>query len=242
MRSPVASESRLNSERIAHDFNNLLFVISASAEFLESSTPEDDPRYDDVINIREAADRAATLIRETLFLNQSQVPASPTFSLNLMLRRMQPVLEGIANASGKVRCVMELDPTAGEVRADIGHIEQLLMNLVMNARDAMSGQGELTLRTQRVTQQANDACEESWIQLVVQDTGVGMSETVLARAFEPFFTTKDRELGTGLGLATVAGIVRESGGEIAMHSTPGVGTRVEVRLPAVEMAGAWAAR
>lgn len=229
--------SSLMAGRVAHDFNNLLLVISASAEFLEAATAATDPRREDVINIRSAVDRAAELTRQLLVLGQQQMVELSTFALNEVIRRIQPLLEGIVNAGGAVRCVFDLDPAVGDIRADAGHIEQLLMNLVMNARDAMPAGGVLTVCTRRIETAQGDDQDGDWVQLVVEDTGVGMSDDVLARVFEPFFTTKDKELGTGLGLATVYGIVRGSGGAITLHSAVGEGTRADVRFPAVEMAG-----
>jgi signal transduction histidine kinase len=220
---------------IAHDFNNLLLVISASAEFLKGSTPADDPRQEDIQHIRQAAMNAAELTRQLLAFSRQQALQPSTFALNDAMRRLQPLLEGIVGET--VQCVVDLGPEVGDIHADAGQIEQVVLNLVMNARDAMPAGGVLTLRTRCVRHRSRDGTRDGdWMHIVVSDTGTGMSKEVLARAFDPFFTTKDKEQGTGLGLATVYGIVQQSGGEIAMQSTPGLGTRVEVWFPDADMA------
>jgi PAS domain S-box-containing protein len=223
---------------VAHDFNNLLTAISTSAELALASLPRDSSARDDLAEIREAAHRAARLTTQLLAFSRKQVLQPRVLDMNLvvgeaerMLRRVLPV---------DVALLAALDPAVGCVRADPGQLEQVLMNLVVNARDAMPSGGAIVIETAALDLDAPDATRAPglppgrWIVLRVRDTGVGMDAATRARIFEPFFTTKEAGKGTGLGLSTVYGIVEQSGGMVQVDSTPGEGSVFHVYLPRAE--------
>src|SRR5213080_2756206 len=222
---------------IAHDFNNLLTAILGSTQLLSNNTPVGDPRREDVDEIRQAGLRAAELTRQLLAFSRRQVLAPKVLDLNAVVANMDRMLRRVLGED--VMFVTSLDPAAGTVNADPGQLEQVLLNLAVNARDAMPGGGRLSIGTTRVTlheehvERRHRMPAGDYVCLAVADTGVGMDETTQAHLFEPFFTTKEVGKGTGLGLATVYGIVKQSGGYIWVYSEAGHGTTVKIYLPRV---------
>jgi PAS domain S-box-containing protein len=229
---------------IAHDFNNLLAVILNYAEFVADALPEGDVRKD-VAEIQRAASRAADLTRQLLIFARREVAKPQPLDLNAVVAGMENLLRRTIGES--IGLKMSLSSELPSVEADPGQIEQVFLNLAINARDAMPGGGQLVVETSAIDlDEGLDAGRPNlspgrYVQLSVSDTGVGMSAEVMERAFEPFFTTKPEGQGTGLGLATVYGIVTGAGGNIGMYSEPGLGTRVSIHLPAID-APATAAR
>ena len=220
---------------IAHDFNNLLTAINCNVELLLDAIDPGDVRRDDVVQIREAASRAATLTRQLLAFSRRQVLQPKPLDLNGMVGNIERMLRRVI--SGDVRLRTDLDPVLAPVFADAGQMEQVLMNLVLNARDAMPGGGNIVVVTRNVVledplhHQFGELPPGSYVKMGVNDAGSGMPPEVMERLFEPFFTTKGQGRGTGLGLATVHGIVMQSGGQIVVNSTPGVGSEFAVYLP-----------
>ena len=208
---------------VAHDINNVLAVVLANASLLLDALPPDDPRAEDAEEIRKAAERGAGITRQLLAFSRQQVLRARVLDLNKVLRDITRMLRALIGED--VRTELRLCADLGLVRVDQGQVEQVIMNLAVNARDAMPGGGTLTLAT------ANDG---SHVQLTVSDTGVGMDAATLRRIFEPFYTTKEKGKGTGLGLSTVMGIVEQSGGTIDVESAPGRGTAFCVRFPRVD--------
>ncbi|MEN6606808.1 MAG: ATP-binding protein [Bryobacteraceae bacterium] len=221
---------------VAHDFNNLLTVILGHTEILEDYLSEDAFLSQQVRQIREAAGRAAKLTQQLLAFSRKQVLKQEVLDLNSAVKGMEQMLRSVLGEN--IVLVTELDPALGSIKADHGQIEQVLLNLSLNARDAMPGGGRLTIRTARRlpgpepcgcgTKPAEDCAV-----LTVTDTGCGMDEETKSHIFEPFFTTKSLKKGTGLGLPTVYGIVRQHGGGITVRSASGRGSEFEIRLPAV---------
>jgi len=222
---------------IAHDFNNLLTAILGSTQLLLHNTPSGDPRREDAEEIRHAGLRAAELTRQLLAFSRRQVLAPKVLDVNSVVANMDRMLRRLLGED--VELATSLDPAAGAVNADPGQLEQVLLNLAVNARDAMPGGGRLSIETTRVTlhdehvERRHRMPAGDYVCLAVADTGVGMDETTQAHLFEPFFTTKEVGKGTGLGLATVYGIVKQSGGYIWVYSEPAHGTTVKVYLPHV---------
>jgi PAS domain S-box-containing protein len=222
---------------VAHDFNNILGVVTGYAELLRKRlTDERLCRYAD--DILKAADRAASLTRQLLAFSRKQVLAPRILDLNAVVGDMEKMLRRVIGED--VQLITVLSKEAPRVLADPGQVEQVLMNLAVNARDAMPRGGRLIIETgarrfeSEDEERRSEALEGLYAMLSVIDTGVGMPPEVQARIFEPFFTTKSASKGTGLGLATVHGIVKQSGGNIFVHSEPGRGTTFKVYLPAVE--------
>lgn len=209
---------------VAHDFNNLLVVILSGLEHVEEASAKGQPSPADVVDeVRAAAERARDLTRQLLaFARRDTVKAHP-LDLNAVLTAAGRMLPRLLGEDIELR--QELAPDLWPIRSDAGQIDQILFNLAVNARDAMPNGGRFTIRT------SNHAGPPDEVGLVVTDTGVGMAPDVRARVFEPFFTTKELGKGTGLGLATVHGIVTQHGGRIEVHSTPGGGARFEIRFP-----------
>ena len=238
-----ASEERLrHSQRleavgrlaggIAHSFNNLLAAIAFQCELLCDDMPPEDERRAHVEEIQRAGERAATLARQLLAYGRKQVLQPRVMSLNQVIDEMIPMLRRLIGEH--IRLEVRLDPADGAIHVDLGQLEQVLLNLAVNARDAMLAGGTLWIATQCVELAPGESPElpaGSYVQLTVGDTGPGMPPEVLEHLFEPFFTTKERYKGTGLGLATVHGIVHQSGGQIRVESEPGQGTRFTILLP-----------
>jgi two-component system cell cycle sensor histidine kinase/response regulator CckA len=223
---------------IAHDFNNVLSIILSYGEMMLSTMRDDEPMRDDVVEIRKAARRAADLTSQLLMFSRQQVVDPKVLDLNDILASMDKMLRRLVGAD--VDFVSIPSRGLGRVRADAGSIDQVVMNLVVNARDAMPTGGKLTLETANVTLDETYARDHlgvapgPHVMLAVSDTGSGMSKATLARIFEPFFTTKGLGKGTGLGLSTVFGIVKQSGGSLWVYSEPGQGTTFKVYLPQVD--------
>jgi PAS domain S-box-containing protein len=221
---------------IAHDFNNILGVIMNYAEFVGDELPPTSAAREDVGEIRRAAERAAALTRQLLIFSRREVVQPEQLDLREVVSQLENLLH---RALGER---VELDTRTGEdlatVEADPGQIEQVLVNLAVNARDAMPDGGRLLIEVDNVeldeeyTYMHPDTEAGHYVRLKVSDTGVGMDEETIQRAFEPFFTTKGKGEGTGLGLATVYGIVTGAGGRVDIYSEPGVGTTIKVHLPA----------
>jgi PAS domain S-box-containing protein len=220
---------------IAHDFNNLLTAISCNVELLLDATAPDDARRDDILQIREAATRAATLTRQLLAFSRRQVLQPKPLDLNATVTNMERMLRRVL--SGDIRLMARLDRELAPVYADAGQMEQVVMNLVLNARDAMPDGGDILITTSNVTLSAalqhrfGVLAPGAYVVLSVRDVGSGVSPDVYDHLFEPFFTTKSQGKGTGLGLATVHGIVVQSGGQIVVDSEPGQGTEFRIHLP-----------
>ena len=222
---------------IAHDFNNLLTVITVYTQMVLEGMPPADPRVADLYEVQGAARRAADLTRQLLAFSRKQVMQPQVLDLNAVVQDVEKMLRRVIGED--VRLVTS--PAKGEatIRADRNQLEQVLMNLAVNARDAMPHGGRLHISTEQLDVSRTPAAADadaapgpaSWVRLEVRDTGVGMEEAVRARVFEPFFTTKAMGRGTGLGLATVYGIVKQSGGYITVDSVPGLGTAFSLYFP-----------
>ena len=223
---------------IAHSFNNLLAAIAFQCEILCSRLEEGDGRRGNVEEIQKAGERAAALARQLLAFGRKQVLQPRVLAPNEVIRSLEPMLRRLIGEH--IRLETRLGPAAGSIHVDLGQLEQVILNLVVNARDAMPSGGTLLLATagrEIVDGEAEraDLPSGSYFELIVADTGTGMTPEVLERLFEPFFTTKETGKGTGLGLATVHGIVHQSGGHVQVESGPGRGTRFTVLLPRAEI-------
>jgi two-component system cell cycle sensor histidine kinase/response regulator CckA len=220
---------------IAHDFNNLLSVILSHTELAMGALRKGDPVRDDLALVKEGAESAASLTRQLLAFGRKQVMQAVPVSVNEIADGMEGMLRRLVGENIEVR--KALAPDAGVVRVDPGQMQQVLMNLVVNARDAMPRGGKLTIETANVEIDPEYASRHvavkpgPYVVLAVTDTGSGMDARTRDRIFEPFFTTKEKGKGTGLGLSTVYGIVRQSGGNIWVYSEPGRGTTFKVYLP-----------
>ena len=219
---------------VAHDFNNVLTAILGSAELLLLDTPAGANAREEVEIIRDAAVRAQELIRQLLAFSARQVLQPAVIDLNDLIKNLGRMLRRLIGED--LVLATELEDDIGAVRVDPGQVEQVLVNLTVNARDAMPDGGRLTIRTANVDSIDGDGPRGPQVLIEVADTGTGMDAATLARVFEPFFTTKERGKGTGLGLASVYGIVRQSGGHIAVRSTLGTGTTFRIHLPRVDEA------
>jgi two-component system, cell cycle sensor histidine kinase and response regulator CckA len=222
---------------VAHDFNNLLTVINGHARLVLDALDEAHPAQDDLREIERAGVRAASLTQQLLAFSRRQVLRPEVLDLNVVVADLERMLRRLIGS----HIALETRPASAGARvlADRGQIDQVIMNLAVNARDAMPEGGTLVIQTEPARLEAGDPEPAAWgvepgdyVRLTVADSGAGMTAEVLARAFDPFFTTKDRGKGTGLGLATVFGIVKQSGGHVTAHSAPGEGARVCVYLPA----------
>ena len=218
---------------VAHDFNNVLTAILGSAELLLLDTPRGATSREEVEIIRDAAIRAQELIRQLLAFSARQVLQPAVIDLNDLIKNLGRMLRRLIGED--LVLVTELARDLGAVRVDPGQVEQVLVNLAVNARDAMPDGGRLVIRTANVlVTNSGDLASGRYVLIEVSDTGAGMDEGTVARIFEPFFTTKERGKGTGLGLATVYGIVRQSDGQISVTSAPGTGTTFRIHLPRVD--------
>ncbi|HEX8393269.1 MAG TPA: PAS domain S-box protein [Longimicrobium sp.] len=224
---------------IAHDFNNILMAVGGHVQLLLRRTPEEDATRWSLEEIKKGADRAAALTRQLLAFSRRQVLRPTVLDVNDVVRGVIPMLERLIGED--VELVASLEPDLGTVRADSAQLEQVLMNLAVNARDAMPEGGVLVISTQTaaLTERDHDqyryVVPGRYLLLTVTDTGHGMDAQTVERIFEPFFTTKEAGRGTGLGLATVYGIVKQSGGYVWADSIPGRATTFRVYLPFTEM-------
>jgi two-component system cell cycle sensor histidine kinase/response regulator CckA len=221
---------------LAHDFNNLLSVILSYAQLAGEDMDLADPRREDLEEVRKAGERAAELTRQLLAFSRCRTFDPRPLDLREPVRSMERMLGRLL--PGRVRLAVVHGSPLGNVLADPGHAEQVLLNLAVNARDAMPGGGTLTIETSNVVLAPAEAASVgappgAYVALTVRDDGVGMDAETRARVFEPFFTTKEIGKGTGLGLSTVHGIVRQSGGVIRLESEPGKGTVFTIYFPDV---------
>ncbi len=223
---------------VAHDFNNLLMPILGGAEMLRSELGPDHPAMARVDEIKKAGETAASVAYQLLAFSRKQTVRPQKLNLNAVATSMSNLLKRLAGDQYQFETLLE--PALGWTEADPSKTEQVIMNLVLNARDAMPSGGIIAIETANVNLlgEKRDWCgtpiKGAWVVLAVSDDGVGMDEHTCARVFEPFFTTKDRAKGTGLGLATVYGIVTQSHGRVRIQSTLGKGTTFEIYLPRVE--------
>jgi signal transduction histidine kinase len=225
---------------VAHDFNNLLTVINGHCDVMLSRLGAIDPLRDSIHEVRDAGERAAELTRRLLAFSRKQIlqpaPVSPgeiVSGIEGMLRRL---------LRSDIELITQFQPEAGQVMADRGQIESVLINLVVNARDAIAGPGRIMIVVREVEvaggqPAGRDLKPGRYVRIAVSDTGHGMDEKTLQDVFEPFFTTKEVGKGTGLGLAMVHGVIKQSGGAIAVQSLPGKGTTFEILLPRLEGLG-----
>jgi PAS domain S-box-containing protein len=223
---------------VAHDFNNLLTIITGYSEMALAEIGERHPMRDSMLEIAEAAARASTLTRQLLTFSRRQITEPREIVINDLVRGFEKMLARLLGE--EIELELTLDPDGGVLMADPGQIEQVIMNLAVNAHDAMPHGGKLLIETSRVV--ADEEFSQThlavapgpWVGLSVSDTGTGMTPDVKAHIFEPFFTTKGAGKGTGLGLSTVWGIVKQSRGAIWVYSEPGQGTTFKILFPAVE--------
>jgi PAS domain S-box-containing protein len=225
---------------VAHDFNNLLTGIIGITEDIYQSLPVEDPRREDLAAVLQASQRASGLTRQLLAFGRRQVSAPRLLNLNVVLHDMERLFRRLLGEPFQIR--MGLDPKLGAVRIDQTHLEQILVNLLLNARDAMPRGGAITLETSNIELGEDYARRHAevqpgpYVRLTLSDTGAGMDADTLKHIFEPFFTTKERGKGTGLGLATVYGIVKQGGGDIAVRSVMDHGTTFDIYLPRFKQA------
>lgn len=223
---------------IAHDFNNALTLIKACSQLTLFDLKEGDPLREKIEMILDATNRSAELAHRLLAFSRRQVMEMRVLDLNNLLKDLNKMLRRVIGED--IELVNVLAEDLGRVKADPGQIEQVVLNLALNAKDAMPGGGKLTIETANVqldetySRTHTDVIPGSYVMLAVMDTGVGMTPEVKNRIFEPFFTTKEKGKGTGLGLAMVYGIVKQGGGNIWVYSEPGMGTTFKVYLPRVD--------
>ncbi len=225
---------------IAHDFNNLLTVIGGRSYLLLNQLPAGHAMRRDLLLIQQTGDRAAALTRQLLAFSRKQTLSPAVLDLNQVVAGMKTLLERVLGED--VDLIMDLDPAPGHVTADPGQLEQVILNMAVNARDAMPQGGQMTLETRHVD--VDESYARQTVELVpgpyevlsISDTGVGMDAATRARVFEPFFTTKAVGKGTGLGLATAYGIIKQSGGHVTVDSEPGSGTTFRIYLPRTKTA------
>ncbi len=220
---------------VAHDFNNILTIIKVNSELLLSRMENENPYRKKIDDIRGASERAANLTRQLLAFSRKQVLKPIELNFNKVIKNVKDMLQTLVGEAIVIKT--DLAYELGDVRADPSQMEQVILNLVVNARDAMPRGGEITIRTSDVyvedpqTDEDNSLQRGRYVLLTVSDTGVGMDKEVQSHIFEPFYTTKDVGKGTGLGLSTVYGIVKQSGGYITVNSNPGKGTQFNIYMP-----------
>jgi PAS domain S-box-containing protein len=225
---------------VAHDFNNLLTAILGNASLMVEQIPQGDPQRELALEIQKAAERAAGLTRQLLAFGRKQMLEMRVVDLNAMIADMRNMLGRVIGEH--IDLIVAPTPGLGRIQADPSQIEQVILNLVVNARDAMPAGGKLVVETSNVDIDDEFATQHPPLQaghhvmLAVSDTGVGMDAETQAHIFEPFYTTKERGRGTGLGLSTVYGIVRQSGGYIWVYSAPGKGSAFKVYFPRADAA------
>ena len=224
---------------VAHDFNNLLTVIGGYSSILLRKLPQESPHRSGVEEIRKASDRACGLTRQLLAFSRKQILQPKVLDLNMVVTDLEKMVRRLIGED--IDLLTVTTPGLGKVRADPGQIEQVLLNLIVNARDAMPQGGKVTIETRNVVLSKDYAEQHAatpgpYVMLALSDTGCGMEATTQARIFEPFFTTKRAGEGTGLGLATVYGIVKQSGGNIWLYSEVDRGTTFKIYLPRVDEA------
>ena len=227
---------------IAHDFNNLLTVIRLNTEIIMDGFDPTDPRSEDVKQIRSAAERASGLTRQLLAFSRKQILQPRVLDMNSVVGNVEPMLRRLI---GEDITISTTSSARGYIVADPGQLEQVLMNLVVNARDAMPQGGRITIETRSVELDEHYTSEHApviagrYVMLAVGDNGIGMSRDTREHAFDPFFTTKEAGKGTGLGLATVYGIVKQSGGYVWIYSEPELGTTLKLYFPEVSSSAAF---
>lgn len=222
---------------VAHDFNNMLTVIAISSEMLLGDLSNDDPKRQDVVEIQKAAERATSLTRQLLTFSRRQVTEPKVLNIDSIISDMDKMLRRLISEDVQMNTILE--PNLNPIKADSGSIEQVIMNIVLNASDAMPNGGEITVRTENVTLDEKDvifiseAKPGDFVCLSITDTGTGMDKETMEHVFEPFFTTKAKGQGTGLGLAIVYGIVKQIDGWINVYSEPEKGSTFRIYLPAL---------
>ncbi len=223
---------------VAHDFNNLLTIITGYSQLVLNNLSSEDSNRHSIEQILQAGNRAAGLTQQLLAFSRRQVLQPKVLELNTLVSSISTMLRRLIGEDIDLR--LALSPDLGRVHADPGRVEQVLMNLAVNARDAMPSGGTLTLETANVyldesyTSRHLSVKPGPYVMIAVSDTGAGMDEATQSHLFEPFFTTKSSGKGTGLGLSTVFGVVKQSGGSLQVYSEPGEGTSVKVYLPRID--------
>jgi CheY-like chemotaxis protein/two-component sensor histidine kinase len=223
---------------VAHDFNNILTVIMGVTDLMRRQQTRSSPLLPRLNQVHEAANRAADLVRQLLAFSRQQVLQPTTLNLNEVVGKFEKMLRRLIGED--IEMVTRFDPELGLVKADPGQMEQVLMNLAVNARDAMPHGGALTIETANVSIDEEFARRHmgfnpgGYVMIAFTDSGIGMDAQTQKHIFEPFFTTKAKSEGTGLGLSTVYGIVNQSGGRIWVYSEPGKGTSFKIYLPEIQ--------
>ena len=221
---------------IAHDFNNLLTALSGFSEIVLDQLDAEHPLREGAVEVKKLCERSTSLVRQLLTVSRKQIMEPIVLDLNDRVTEMEKLLRGLIGEDIELRTTLAAD--LGGIKADPGQLEQVILNLLVNARDAMPQGGVITIETENATVEAgrDDATPGEYVRLAVTDTGVGMTPETLSHIYEPFFTTKERGKGTGLGLATVYGIVDQSGGTIDATSRLNHGTTFTIRFPRVDEA------
>jgi PAS domain S-box-containing protein len=222
---------------VAHDFNNLLFVIQANSRFVVDTLPADDGRVEDLQHVLDACERGANLVRQLLTFSRKEAIEPRPLNINNSIKSVETMLRRSLGA--RIDLTIDLDPSPPVVLMDSHQVEQILLNLVLNSRDALSHDGHVSIKTDTPHLSAGelkgagqDGCPPGdYVRVSVADNGSGMTMEVQKKIFEPFFSTKERDKGTGLGLATVYGIVKQAGGYIQIDSEADLGTKIDVYLP-----------